>query len=600
MTSSIKDSAGANNMDKQGSQPQDSARKNPDSARSNPVCLELTVTIRSLPSETGGLTKPIRLEGRTVIVFDNGAVLRCAENLPVGQSFILSNPNGRDVVCLVVGSRNLPSVKGYVEVQFMEPVNDFWGIREVPAAPVVTPKIPEVRREAVQPPTPAAPVSAAPKPEAQAKPAKTQPSNAPSFDDIGGLLSSPAVATTPERKTTAVQPPSERAPISTSAYSQSGTASPGLVANITSSEAEQAEEKNAKQAVTEALSNALSNGPISNPNAIPGSPANSSSHPVSSSNVFSSRGILAQGQSEPKAAALGGRMPMVVGAAVLVLAGVGAGVFMMHRNSDPAPATTSAVSQPVAAPASTTSNASASDAVQAEEKGQLPAQNVAVEQSPVGAVPSAIPAVVSNAVPNESKGESKLDRKETRSTDTPTSSRAQSAPTAPRHPSIANLKMSSPSAPARNAPDLGGGAASMTDLVATQPVGASAAPGLLTASGRTSIQPVAPPGAIAPAPPSAPPPVQAEAAKIVAPKLISSVRPTYPPSAKQTGIQGTVTVMATVEANGTVSSTKALNGPLLLRQSALDSVKQWKYAPGTTDGRPTAAQVTIAVEFKLN
>jgi protein TonB len=94
--------------------------------------------------------------------------------------------------------------------------------------------------------------------------------------------------------------------------------------------------------------------------------------------------------------------------------------------------------------------------------------------------------------------------------------------------------------------------------------------------------------------------VQPAAAKVVAPKLISSTRLTYPPSARQTAIQGTVTVLATVEANGTVSSAKALNGPLLLRQAAVDSVKQWKYSPGSIDGRPNTQEVTVAVEFKLN
>ncbi len=595
MTTSTKDSAGANNMDKQGSQPQGSAGKPMENVRSNPVCLELGVTIRSLPTENGGLTQPIRLEGRTVIVFDNGAVLRCTENLPVGQTFILSNPNGRNVVCLVVGGRNLPSVKGYVEVQFMEPVNDFWGIREVATAPVVTAKIPEVRREVAHPPAPPVPVSAAPKLEIVAKPAKTQASNSPSFDDIGGLLSVPAIATKQELKPTAVQPPSERATLSTSAYSQSGNASPGLVANITSSEAEQAEEKKAKQAVTEALSIALSSGPISNSHVV------SSSHAVSGSNVFSSRGIFAQSQSEPKPAALGGRMPLVIGAIALVLAGVGVGAFIMHRGSDPVPATTTAaVSQPVEAPPPAASNAPATDAVPMEEKGQLPAQNVVVEQSPAGPAVSAIPAIVSNAGSNESRTESKLDQKETRHADSVASSRVPSVASAPRRPSITNLKMSSPSAPKRTTGDLGAGAAPMTDIVATQPVGASAAPGLLTASGRTSTQPVAPPGAISSAPVPAPAPLQAAAAKIVAPKLITSTRLAYPPSARQTGIQGTVTVLATVEANGAVSSTKALNGPLLLRQAAADSVKQWKYSPGSVDGRPAATQVTVAVEFKLN
>jgi TonB family protein len=378
-------------------------------------------------------------------------------------------------------------------------------------------------------------------------------------------------------------------PASISSYSQTENATAGLVADLSHSDAEQAEEKKAKQAVAEALSNALSSGPISN------------SHPISSSNVFSSRGILAQSQSEPEPGALGGRMPLVVGAIALVLAGVGAGVFYMHRGPDAVPAATSAVvSQPAASPASAPSNAPAT-AVAAEEKEQLPAQNVAVEQSPVGTGVSAIPAVVSNPVTSESKNESsldQLDQKEARRADSAANSRAQTAPPAHRPSAIANLKMSSPSAPNRKAMDLGSGVAPLTDMAATQPV--AAAPGLLTASGRTSGQPVAPPGAIPSVPLPAAAPVQAAAGKIVAPKLISSARLVYPPSARQTGIQGTVTVLATVEANGSVSSTKALNGPMLLRQAASDSVKQWKYSPGTVDGRPAATQVTVAVEFKLN
>jgi periplasmic protein TonB len=112
------------------------------------------------------------------------------------------------------------------------------------------------------------------------------------------------------------------------------------------------------------------------------------------------------------------------------------------------------------------------------------------------------------------------------------------------------------------------------------------------------MQPAPPAGTVPPVP--VPAAVQPTAVKTVAPKLISSVHLSYPPSAKQTGIQGTVTVIASVDANGTVSSAKALTGPLLLRQSAVDSVKQWKYSPGLADGRPVASQVTVAVEFKLN
>jgi TonB family protein len=227
-----------------------------------------------------------------------------------------------------------------------------------------------------------------------------------------------------------------------------------------------------------------------------------------------------------------------------------------------------------------------------QDKEQPPAQNVAVEQSQAGTSVFAIPAVVSNPVSDDSR----FDQKETKRAESAASSRAQSASSAPRRPSIANLKMSSPSAPHRNTADLGAGAAPLTDMVATQPV--SASPGLLTSSGRISTQPAPPPGTMGSAP--VPAAVQAPAGKTVAPKLISSTRLTYPSSAKQTGIQGTVTVMANVDANGAVSNVRALNGPLLLRQAAVDSVKQWKYSPGLADGKPTAEQITVAVEFKLN
>ena len=144
MTLTIKNSPDLNSLGKPGASSQNSENKSGESPRTNPVCLEVGVTIRSLPNEAGGQTQPIREEGRTVIVFDNGAVLRSTNNLPIGQTVILSNPNGRDVVCRVVGGRNLPNVKGYVEVEFIEPVNDFWDIHQAgnPAGATASPATP--------------------------------------------------------------------------------------------------------------------------------------------------------------------------------------------------------------------------------------------------------------------------------------------------------------------------------------------------------------------------------------------------------------------------------------------------------------------------
>ena len=175
-----------NNPNKPGTSSQGSENKAGQSPRSNPVCLEVGVTIRSLPNQADGVTQPIREEGRTVIVFDNGAVLRSTNNMPVGLTVILSNPNGRDVVCRVVGGRNLPSVKGYVEVEFMEPVNDFWNIHQEnnPAAAAPSP-FSSAPREVPAPPPPA-PLRVPTSLETPAKPAIVSLGSGPTFEDIPG------------------------------------------------------------------------------------------------------------------------------------------------------------------------------------------------------------------------------------------------------------------------------------------------------------------------------------------------------------------------------------------------------------------------------
>src|ERR1700687_2722739 len=99
MTLTIKDSPDLNSPGKPGAPSQNSENKTGQSPRSNPVCLEVAVTIRRLPPEAGGRAQPIREDGRTVIVFDNGAVLRSTNNMPIGQTVIVSNASGRDVGC---------------------------------------------------------------------------------------------------------------------------------------------------------------------------------------------------------------------------------------------------------------------------------------------------------------------------------------------------------------------------------------------------------------------------------------------------------------------------------------------------------------------
>jgi len=80
-------------------------------------------------------------------------------------------------------------------------------------------------------------------------------------------------------------------------------------------------------------------------------------------------------------------------------------------------------------------------------------------------------------------------------------------------------------------------------------------------------------------------------------QLVHQVTPVYPPSAKLTGIQGTVVLQAVVGKDGKVQNVKVVSGPSMLTQSALDAVKQWRYRPFTVNGEPAEADIEVNVKF---
>jgi TonB family protein len=82
-------------------------------------------------------------------------------------------------------------------------------------------------------------------------------------------------------------------------------------------------------------------------------------------------------------------------------------------------------------------------------------------------------------------------------------------------------------------------------------------------------------------------------------KLISSVPPVYPAMARAQHISGGVTIDALIDANGRVSTMKIVSGPTLLRQAAVDALKQWKYQPATLDGKAVPLHLMVTIQFKL-
>jgi protein TonB len=81
-------------------------------------------------------------------------------------------------------------------------------------------------------------------------------------------------------------------------------------------------------------------------------------------------------------------------------------------------------------------------------------------------------------------------------------------------------------------------------------------------------------------------------------KLLKSVQPVYPPMARSQHVSGNVQIDALIDADGNVGAMKVLSGPTLLRDAALQSLKQWKYQPAELDGKPTSMHLTVTLQFR--
>jgi TonB family protein len=100
---------------------------------------------------------------------------------------------------------------------------------------------------------------------------------------------------------------------------------------------------------------------------------------------------------------------------------------------------------------------------------------------------------------------------------------------------------------------------------------------------------------------SAPVPIAPEVSvsdqPIVPAKLLRAVQPIYPPDAMRSYITGDVRIEAQVDKQGHIGAMKVLLGPAQFRQVAMDALRQYEYAPATQGGKPVASKVTVTIKF---
>jgi len=82
--------------------------------------------------------------------------------------------------------------------------------------------------------------------------------------------------------------------------------------------------------------------------------------------------------------------------------------------------------------------------------------------------------------------------------------------------------------------------------------------------------------------------------------LLHKTMPIYPAIAKAAHVEGTVTLAATISKAGTIEGLRAVSGPPMLQQAALDAVKTWLYRPYQLDGGAVEVETTVNVIFALN
>jgi protein TonB len=88
-------------------------------------------------------------------------------------------------------------------------------------------------------------------------------------------------------------------------------------------------------------------------------------------------------------------------------------------------------------------------------------------------------------------------------------------------------------------------------------------------------------------------------AKTIQQHVDHKVFPVYPPIAYAVHVQGTVVLDIRIGTTGKIVSMDVASGPPMLRQAAIDCVKQWTFHPFEKDGAPVIATGQISIIFVL-
>lgn len=91
-----------------------------------------------------------------------------------------------------------------------------------------------------------------------------------------------------------------------------------------------------------------------------------------------------------------------------------------------------------------------------------------------------------------------------------------------------------------------------------------------------------------------------QAASLQMGHLISRVEPIYPEEARARGIEGTVTVHAIIDRDGSVATVTPVSGHPMLASVVVSAVQQWRYTQTLLAGQPVETEEDIKITFRLS
>src|SRR5215468_6033212 len=83
------------------------------------------------------------------------------------------------------------------------------------------------------------------------------------------------------------------------------------------------------------------------------------------------------------------------------------------------------------------------------------------------------------------------------------------------------------------------------------------------------------------------------------PHPVKIVRPTYPPLARQTHVEGKVSLNCLIGTDGLVEKIEVKKGHPLLIQASTDAVSKWKFKPVVLNGKAVEMETTVNIDFQL-